>query len=496
MASTYKHGVYVSEIATSVVAPLEATASIQVVVGTAPVNTLADPSAAVNTPILAYSYKEAVQALGYSDDFEHYTLSESIKASFQVLNVAPIILINVLDPSNEKHTAEMKETEAIVKGGVAVLNEPGILIKDLVVKTEKEPEDEQTLSQGTDYTTSFNDDGSLTIVVLKQDIKDNDKLKVSGKKLDPSKITEADIVGSVSSETGKETGLEVIRQIYPRLGLTPGIILAPRWSRYATVSAALQAKTKEINGVFRAVCFVDIDSSGSGCKKYTDVKTFKEKQALSDPNAYAIWPYAYLGDGESKTIFSGSALAAALTQYTDAQNQDTPNVSPSNKSIPISGACLADGTEVIMDQDQANTINSFGVATWVNLEGYKLWGNNTCCYPSNTDAKDRWLSVRRFMNWRANSFIRTYFQRIDAPMNPRLIESIVASERVTGNAFVARGVCAGYEITYNEDENPVTNLLNGVLTFHMKVTPYPPAEVIEDILEFDPTALSTALAAA
>ena len=190
------------------------------------------------------------------------------------------------------------------------------------------------------------------------------------------------------------------------------------------------------------------------------------------------------------------ALAAALTQYTDAQNQDTPNVSPSNKSIPISGACLADGTEVIMDQDQANTINSFGVATWVNLEGYKLWGNNTCCYPSNTDAKDRWLSVRRFMNWRANSFIRTYFQRIDAPMNPRLIESIVASERVTGNAFVARGVCAGYEITYNEDENPVTNLLNGVLTFHMKVTPYPPAEVIEDILEFDPTALSTALAAA
>ena len=385
MASTYKHGVYVSEIATSVVAPLEATASIQVVVGTAPVNTLADPSAAVNTPILAYSYKEAVQALGYSDDFASYTISESIRASFQVLNVAPVIFINVLDPSNQEHTDTVEEREVPVEGGVAVVDVPGILVDGLKVQ-KKDAEPEEDLTPGADYTTEFNSDGSLNIILLKKE--EITALKVSGKKLDPSKIKAKDIIGSVDPKTGKETGLEVIRQIYPKLSLTPGIILAPRFSKDAEVSAALQAKTREINGVFRAVCFVDIDSGEEGCRIYTDVKTTKEKQALSDPNAYAIWPFAYLGDGNSKTIFSGSALAAALTQFTDAQNQDTPNVSPSNKSVAISGACLEDGTEVIMDQDQANTVNSFGVATWVNLEGYKLWGNNTCCYPSNTDAKD------------------------------------------------------------------------------------------------------------
>lgn len=496
MASTYKHGVYVSEVATSMVAPLEATASIQVVVGTAPVNTLADPQSAVNTPILAYSYKEAVAALGYSDDFAHYTICESIKASFQVLNVAPIIFINVLDPSNTNHQESVSKESVEVKDGVALVDEVGMLRAGLQVKQTTEEPDE-ALTEGTDYTTTFNEDGTMNIVLVSEKAKKQTAVKVEGKKLDPSKIKAADIVGSVNAETGKETGLEVVRQIYPKLSMTPGIIIAPRWSEDALVSAALQAKTTEINGVFRAVCFVDVNCDAStGCKKYTDVKTFKEKQALSDRNAYAIWPYAYLGDDESKTIFSGSSLAAALTQYTDAQNQDTPNVSPSNKSVSISGACLKDGTEVILDQDQANTINSFGVATWVNLEGFKLWGNNTCAYPSTTDPKDRWLSIRRFMNWRANTFIRTYFQKIDSPMNPRLIESIVASERVAGNAFVARGVCAGYEITYNEDENPTTNLLNGTLTFHQKVTPYPPAEVIEDILEFDPNALSTALAAA
>ena len=46
----YKHGVYTSEVATSLVAPIEGTAGLMVVVGTAPVNMLADPAGAVNRP--------------------------------------------------------------------------------------------------------------------------------------------------------------------------------------------------------------------------------------------------------------------------------------------------------------------------------------------------------------------------------------------------------------------------------------------------------------
>ena len=61
------------------------------------------------------------------------------------------------------------------------------------------------------------------------------------------------------------------------------------------------------------------------------------------------------------------------------------------------------------------------------------------------------------MTWAANSFILTYFQKVDSPANKRLIEAIVDSENVRGNGFVARGVCARYEITYNEDENTTTD---------------------------------------
>lgn len=191
---------------------------------------------------------------------------------------------------------------------------------------------------------------------------------------------------------------------------------------------------------------------------------------------------------------AGSAMAAAATVATDANNGDIPNVSPDNKPISISAACLKDGTEVLLDQEQANVVNSFGVATWLNMNGFRLWGNNTACYPGNTDPKDRWFSVRRFFCWDDNTFIQTYFQKVSDPLNKRLIEALVDSENVRGNSFVSRGICARYELQYIESENPTTDLLNGTVKFHKYMSPFNPAEDIEEIVEFDPNAISTALA--
>lgn len=479
----YKHGVYVNENATALVAPVEGTAGLQVIVGTAPVNLLSDPASAVNKPLIAYTFAEAQAAVGYSDDYEKYTLCQAMDASFKVLGVAPIILINVLDPA--KHTVDLEETEIQINNGAALLEVKGVLADKLVVKSGT-----TVLTKDTDYTVAFDEDGYAVIAMLDTEAAAAaTTLTVTGTVIDASKVTAADIVGGVSATTGEETGLEVIRQVYPKLGMTPGILLAPGWSHNATVAAALQAKCTSINGVFRCVCVVDVDSTSKGATKYGDAKTYKESAGISSENAYAVWPCAKIDD----TVYYGSAIAAALMAYTDAENDDTPNVSPSNKTISISGACLADGTEVYLDQDQANTINGVGVATFLNMNGWRMWGNNTAAYPGTTDPKDRWINVRRFMSWAANTFILTYFSKVDDVMNSRLIESIVDSENMRGNSFVSRGICARYEIVYNEDENSTTELLNGHITFHQYITPFTPAEQIEDVIEFDPDALSSAL---
>lgn len=480
--AVYKHGVYVTEQPTGVVAPVQSTAGLQVVIGTAPINRASDPYHCTNTPMLANTLKGATAAVGYSNDYDKYTICQSMGACFKVMGVAPVILINVLDPN--KHKKDMAETTVQVNSGVATVEQKDILLDKLVVKSAS-----TTLTAGTDYTAAFDDDGYVTIAIIPGGkAASATSLTVSGVQIDPDAVTAADIVGGVNAK-GVETGMEVIRQIYPALNMTPGILLAPGWSENATVAAGLQAKTGNINGVFRAVCIVDIDSSATGATTYTEVKQQKEKQAVTSPNCYPVWLYAKVGD----TRYAGSAMAAALTVATDAANGDIPHVSPSNKMLAISAACLKDGTEVLLDQEQANVVNSFGVATWLNMNGFRLWGNNTACYPGNTDPKDRWFSVRRFMSWDDNTFIQTYFQKVDDPLNKRLIEALVDSENVRGNSFVSRGICARHEIQYIESENPTTSLLNGCITFHKYLSPFNPTEDIEELVEFDPNAISDAL---
>ena len=102
---SYKHGIYTSEQATSLVPMTQTDSGLIVAVGTAPVHLASDPADA-NTPVLCYTYKEAVAALGYSDDWEKYTLCEMMKTHFALFNMAPIVFINVLDKTKNTHKTE------------------------------------------------------------------------------------------------------------------------------------------------------------------------------------------------------------------------------------------------------------------------------------------------------------------------------------------------------------------------------------------------------
>lgn len=481
---SYKHGVYVSEQTTSLTAPVESYAGLQVIVGTAPVNVLEDSASAVNTPILVNSWAEAVEKLGYSDDWAHYTLCQSMYACFKVFNVKPVIFINVLDPANTEHITVVAAATKPVLSGYVPLGQ-ALLRDTLVVKSS---DGETTYQENADYLTEYDEVGNLRLICITgRPIAAATTLSISGSILDPEKVTTSDIIGAVNASTGAESGLEVIRQIYPKYGYVPGLLLAPGWSHNATVAAALQAKTEGINGSFRAAALIDISTVNADL--YTEVKTEKESIAATSENAVALWPMVTVGDYR----FYYSAIYGALIAYTDAQNGDVPIKSPSNKSLRITGTCLASGAEVRLDPEQANTLNGQGIVTALNVNGYKAWGNNTCAYPGNTDPKDRWISVRRFFSWQANNFILTYFQKVDEPANYKLIESIVDSENIKGNSYVARGYCAACRLAFLTDENPVTSILGGTVKFHQYMAPYTPAESIENVLEFDPDAISAAL---
>ena len=98
------------------------------------------------------------------------------------------------------------------------------------------------------------------------------------------------------------------------------------------------------------------------------MKEFKDNNAISSRGEIVMWPMVKVGD--YKLYYS--AMMAANLQYLAANNNGIPSRSPSNKDAKITGLCLADGSEVLPDMDEANDYcNACGVVTAINMNGWK-----------------------------------------------------------------------------------------------------------------------------
>lgn len=468
----YMHGIYIRETPTSVVAPVTSDSAIQVVVDTAPIN-LGESTTALE-PKLAHNYAEAVAKIGYSDDIATFGLMQSLKASFESYNVGPVVFINVLDPAkhNKKITDEV--TEAFDRK--ALVAKEGILLTGVTVKGG---EPSAAFVEGVDYTLAYDSSGHLEIAAIEggKFTKVLTEVKVSYSQLDVSKVTEQDVIA----------GIKKVALVYPKFNLVPGLIISPNWSDKTDVYNAMTAVTEKLNGMFSCVALCDMDTVTA--PTYDVVGQKKASDGMTAKNSVVCWPKCRVGGD----VYSMSAVLGALTAAEDNKNGGVPHVSPSNKQFKISGICTADGKEVVLDLEQANSLNGQGVCTAINLNGWRFWGNRTACYPMVTDVKDAYIPLRRLFCWWGNTFILTYFQKVDDPMNRRLIESVIDSENIRAGGFKARMQIADAYIEYRPEENTETDLLNGQIHFKQHLTGYPPAEAIINDLEFDPKALVSAL---
>ena len=402
---SFKHGVYTSEVPSSLLAPSQNESGLPVIIGTAPVN-LGDPTC-INVPQLVYTYEEATEIFGYSDDWEKYTLCEFIYSQFALYGQAPCVLINVYDPAKHNNN--------------------------------------------------------------------------------PASVTKADIIGGYDSNTNKYTGLELVNQVFPKFRLIPGLIGCPKWSEDSEVAAVMRTKAASVSGIFKCSAVVDIPSGAGGADQYGEVSAWKTSHNYTDTREIVCWPRVKLGD----KVFHMSTQLIGLMNSTDNEHDDVPFKSPSNELLQMDSCVNANNEEILLTLEQANYLNSQGVVTALNWTGgWRAWGNRTGAYPANTDAKDVFIAVRRMMDFLSNTFITTFWQEADAPMNARLIRTIVNSFNLYLNSLVAREMLLGGRVEFREDENAMTDLLNGVLKFHIFITPPMPAEVIEGIFEYDPQYLS------
>lgn len=463
----FRHGVYKSEVPTSFVAPSQGEAGLPVIIGTAPVY-LGDKDC-VNSPKLVYSYEEAVKYFGYLDDYEHYTLCEFIYSQFALFGQSPCVLINVFDPAKHKTVNTSEEADGKeyqpVDGKVSL----GAGVMSAADKS------------GKTYDLLYDDEGNAYIST-------DAAIKIKTiTKAAPENVTATEIIGGVSGTTGQYTGLELVNQVFPKFALIPGLIGAPGWSENSGVAAVMRAKADKVSGIFTCSCVVDIPCDSSGASVYSDVPQWKNQHNYVGERMIACWPKIKLDD---KTFHMSTQLIGLMNK-TDRNHRDVPFKSPSNELLQMDSCVNGAGTEILLSLEQANYLNSNGVVTALNwIGGWRAWGNRTGAFPANTDAKDAVIPIRRMMDYLGNTFITTFWQKTDEIMTPRLIRTIVNSFNIYLNSLVAMEAILGGRVEFLETENAMTDLLSGILKFHLYVAPAIPAETIEAILEYDPSYLN------
>ncbi|MBM7580009.1 phage tail sheath family protein [Jeotgalibacillus terrae] len=483
----YKHGIDIVEQRTGP-EPIRSLSAVQVVFGTAQVNLLDDPAAAVNKPIVINSEADAKTKLGYSRDNRDFdfTVNHSLFASLELYNVAPIVVINVLDPAVHK-TDVTDEVVSISKGTAKIANKK-VLLSSVVAENA---DGLTTYERDVDYTLSFNTAGEPVIGVISGGQLDGQtEVTVSYSALDPSAVTEVDVIGGYDAATGVRTGIELMTSVYPQYNILGAQLLAPGFSHKPDVAAVLAAKSQKINGNFSAMNVLDVDTTA--VTKYEDVAAWKVDNGYDNKESIVAWPMV---KKNGQVLYFSAVLAARIAQ-TDAENDDVPNVSPSNKPFNIDATVLKSGTEMYLDQPEANVLNGAGIVTAINFNGWRTWGNNTAAFPESTLPQDRFIAVRRVFQWWGNTFILAYFNKVDNPADTKLIESVVSAENIRANGFAAEGKISGAVIEFRESMNPIENILNGKIVFIQRIGAYSPAEQITNILEFDPTITATALGGA
>ena len=151
---------------------------------------------------------------------------------------------------------------------------------------------------------------------------------------------------------------------------------------------------------------------------------------------------------------------------------------------------------LFQSRDEVNTsLGANGVIGALNTaDGWVLWGNSTTAFPENTDVKDYLLASRRMFNYVQNTFQLFAQPRIDNPLNRRQLEGVVNSFNQILASLQGFGALNAASVSIDDERNTTEQLIRGVVYFRIRIAPPPPMQEINGVFEFDVQGFEASLA--
>lgn len=465
---TYRHGSY-GKLGNDILADVSELEAGVVYIGTAPINLVKGFSKEnINKPVKIRNIREAKSILGYSDNWEQYTLCEVFKAHFgnESGNIGPIICINVLDPSINIASQEKS-------GSVTFKNKKAIISDDLMIVDSFSLEGK---TEGTDYSVEYDmDKGQLVIQDISAAGISTNTYKYSQINMPFENMKKA-VIGSKSTETGQVTGIEALKLVYQTNNDIPKKVLAPSFSSFKDVNEKIKAVARSINGRFIAQDYADIplvDEEGTAIDTKAKAEKWAEENGYDSEFSKNFYPMA-VKNGKKYHI---STLFAVRQMRVDKERDGIPYETASNKDIDIDGLFFGDSAiNSGFDIEDANELNSFGITTAIYSGGnWKLWGGHTSAYKHSKEdeqGKEIFDTSVAMQLYLADNFILRNDKDIDKPMQNGLLQSIIVEEQNKLDNLVSIGALIGSP-KFVVDDMSISEIKQGGYSWVLNDTPTP-----------------------
>lgn len=448
MSAAFHHGTETKRIDGGTSPIYTADGAITAIVGTA-------PAGAVNTLTVCAAARDFLQ-FGSSLTGKGFTLPDAAHI-WTRYGSGVAYVVNVCDPAKHKTTV----SDEVLK----------IDPDTLTAKTAK-----PALQSGytlTDGSNALTENTHYTINTLTGEITYKTKPtapKISYTYTDPTKVTEADIIGAYVAATGKRTGLELLTEGFTRQGADAKIIVVPEYDKTATVRGAMEV----VAGKLKAIAYA------AAPKGTTLSKALEGRGPLGNINfqtssdrVQLFFPYVtgLLG------LESLATHAAGLRMKTDVEQGYWFSIS-NRELLGVTGVEIGLTARADDPQSETNRLNEKGITTVFNSygTGYRMWGNRLACFPTVSHIKN-FEVAQRTGDVIDESIRRFELQYIDRPIDDALIDSLLGSIRTYLGTLQS---IVGYSVDLDYDYNLADAFSKGQVPLKYEYTPKLPAERISN----------------
>lgn len=273
--------------------------------------------------------------------------------------------------------------------------------------------------------------------------------------------TITNLIGEVVAETGAYTGIQALLAAQSIVKAEPRILIAEK-SNVAAIAAALIVVAEKLKAV------IALDGPNTN-----DADAIAFRDTLTSRRAYIIDPGVNVWDTASSAVVAEPASARVAGMIAKSDNERGFWWSPSNQPmLGILGTVRPVDFKLGVANCRANTLNEHEVATIIQEQGYRLWGNRTC----SDDPVWAFLSVVRTADMINDSLQRAHLWAVDQNITKTYVEDVIESVNNYLRHLTKIGAILGGSCWADAELNTPDQLQAGKVYFDFDFTPPAPAE--------------------